>query len=82
MDKCPKFGEQKSRGERLVRLPGAQTGDVGVETIIITWYLGSNQNEQLFAFIQVSDLSGSSRNMDAITRAHGAERKNVYSTLS
>ena len=45
---------------------------------IVTYYLGSDQNEQLFAFIRVSFSSGRSRNMDAITMAHGMERKNVH----
>ena len=49
---------------------------------IVTWYLGSNKNAQLFGFIQVPYSSGCSRNMDAITMAHKTERKNVYSALS
>ena len=42
---------------------------------IVTRYLGSNQNEQLFAFIQVSYSSGCSRNMDSITMAHGERER-------
>ena len=40
-----------------MQFPGAE---------IVTWYLGSDPNEQLFAFIKVSYSSGRSRNMDSI----------------
>ena len=52
------------------------------DAIITTYYLGSDQNEQLYAFIRVSFSHGRSRNLDAITIAYGAERRNVWSELS
>ena len=44
--------------------------------------LGSDQNEQLFAFIHTSYAGGRSRNLDAATLAFGTEKKNVRSELS
>ena len=49
---------------------------------ITTFYLGSDQNEQLFAFIRVSYASGRSRNLDVAKLAFGIERRNARSELS
>ena len=49
---------------------------------ITTYYLGSDQNEQLFAFIRTSYAGGRSRNLDAATMAYGIEKRNVRSELS
>ena len=52
------------------------------DAVITTYFLGSDQNEQLYAFIRVSYSHGRSRNLDAITIAYGIERRNVWSELS
>lgn len=52
------------------------------EAKVVPYYLGSDQNEQLFAFIRTSYSGGRSRNLDAIKLAFGMERKNVRSGLS
>ena len=49
---------------------------------ITTYYLGSDQNEQLFAFIRTSYAGGRSINLDAATMAYGIEKRNVRSELS
>ena len=49
---------------------------------IVSFYLGSDQNEQLFAFVRISFSGGRSRNIDAATLAFGMERRNVRSGLS
>ena len=52
------------------------------DAVITTYFLGSDQNEQLYAFKRVSYSHGRSRNLDAITIAYGIERRNVWSELS
>ena len=52
------------------------------DAVITTEILGSDQNEQLFAFIRVSYAGGRSRNIDAAKMAFGIEKKNVRSELS
>ena len=47
------------------------------DAVITTYFLGSDQNEQLYAFKRVSYSHGRSRNLDAITIAYGIERRNV-----
>ena len=49
---------------------------------IATYHLGSDANEQLFAFIRVSYSNGRARNLDALKMAYGMERRNVRSELS
>ena len=49
---------------------------------VATYLLGSDQNEQLFAFVRVSYSSGRSRNLDAVKMAQGIERRNVRTELS
>ena len=49
---------------------------------ITTYHLGSDQNEQLFAFIRTSYAGGGSKNLDAATMAYGIEKRNVRSELS
>ena len=51
-------------------------------SVLTTELLGSDQNEQLFAFIRTSYAGGRSRNLDAATLAFGTEKKNVRSELS
>ena len=48
---------------------------------VTSYFLGSDQNEQLFAFIRTSYSGGRSRNMDASTMAFGMERRNVRSLM-
>ena len=52
------------------------------DSVLTTELLGSDQNEQLFAFIRTSYAGGRSRNLDAATLAFGIENKNVRSELS
>ena len=52
------------------------------DSVLTTELLGSDQNEQLFAFIRTSYAGGRSRNLDAATLAFGTEKKNVRSELS
>ena len=52
------------------------------DSVLTTELLGSDQNEQLFAFIRTSYAGGRSRNLDAATQAFGTEKKNVRSELS
>ena len=52
------------------------------DAVITTYFLGSDQNEQLYAFIRVSYSHGRFRNLDAITIAYGIERRNVWSEPS
>ena len=47
------------------------------DSVLTTKLLGSDQNEQLFAFIRTSYAGGRSRNLDAATLAFGTEKKNV-----
>ena len=49
---------------------------------ITTYYLGSDQNKQSFAFIRTSYAGGRSRNLDDATMAYGIEKRNVRSELS
>ena len=46
---------------------------------IVTWFLGSDQNEQLFAWIRVSLSLGRRMNLDAVVLAMGMEKRNVRS---
>ena len=52
------------------------------DSVLTTELLGSDQNEQLFAFIRTSYAGGRSRNLDAATLAFGTEKKNLRSELS
>ena len=52
------------------------------DATITTYYLGSDQNEQGFAFVRTSFAGGRSRNLDAGKMAYGIERWNVRSELS
>ena len=52
------------------------------DSVLTTELLGSDQNEQLFAFFRTSYAGGRSRNLDAATLAFGTEKKNVRSELS
>ena len=52
------------------------------DAVITTYFLGSDQYEQLYAFIRVSYSHGRSSNHDAITIAYGIEWRNVWSELS
>ena len=52
------------------------------DSVLTTELLGSDQNEQIFAFIRISYAGGRSRNLDAATLAFGTEKKNVRSELS
>ena len=52
------------------------------DSVLTTELLGSDQNEQLFAFIRTSYAGGRSRNLDAAKLAFGTEKKNVRSELS
>ena len=52
------------------------------DSVLTTELLGSDQNEQLFAFIRTSYAGGRSRNLDAATLAFGTEKKNMRSELS
>ena len=52
------------------------------DAAVTTYYLGSDQNEQLYAFIRVAFSQGRSRNLDASRIAYGIERRNIYSALS
>ena len=45
------------------------------DSVLTTELLGSDQNEQLFAFIRTSYAGGRSRNLDAATLAFGSEKK-------
>ena len=45
------------------------------DSVLTTELLGSDQNEQPFAFIRTSYAGGRSRNLDAATLAFGTEKK-------
>ena len=49
---------------------------------VVAYYLGSDQNEQAYAFVRVSLSSGRRTNLDATTLAYGLEKRNVTSGLS
>lgn len=49
---------------------------------IVTFYLGSDICEQVFAFIRISRYSGRRTNLDADILSYGLERRNVSSELT
>lgn len=49
---------------------------------VVTHFLGSDINEQVFAFVRLCQFFGRRTNLDCITLAYGLEKRNVFSTLS
>lgn len=49
---------------------------------IVPFFIGSDINEQTFAFIRVAQYAGRRTNLDAITLALGLEKRNLYSAIS
>ena len=49
---------------------------------VVTFYLGSDICEQIFAFIRISRYSGRRTNLDADILSYGLERRNVCSLLT
>ena len=49
---------------------------------VVAYYLGSDQNEQAYAFVRVSLSSGRRSHLDSTTLAYGLEKRNVTSGLS
>ena len=49
---------------------------------VTTYLLGSDANEQLFAWIRIGIFAGRRTNLDAITLAYGCEKRNLRSELA